>query len=408
MSTYKTILAGYGKMDVTPFAPVHLGSFNNGMQRLSDYVKENDSLVATTLALTDEEGDTLLFIVTDLSWGHINWSRKIRQIVFEKYGIPGENVHLGGVHNHSGPDWYSEALETPANQAYFDYWLCGVMSSVYIALQDRKPANIFVGNSETKGVGFVRRYFREDGNLAGGGYQKYYVPSNSPIVRPESEADEQIQMVRFVRDGAKDILLAQWQNHACHISGSRMCASDWIGPMRRMVEQELGCHYFYMQGCAGNLSTSSRILSNMELGCRPSEDQVGYLVADAVIRAYHRADTFRPVNGGKVRAIQQTFSEPEKEWEGELDTLSFGDVSVVTFPVEMFDTSGKQIKAATPFEMTLLMDYSNGIHGYCPDKDAYEHGGYEVSSRGVSGTAERIVKTHLDALQQLYDADHGK
>lgn len=405
MSENKTILAGFGKMDVTPFEMVHLGSFNNGMQRLSTQIKENDPFNALCLALTDEDDNTMLFVVTDLSWGHIEWAVKLRQFVWERYGIPGDHVVLGGTHNHSGPDWYSEASETLANRAYLEHWFNGIQSAIYMALKDRKPATVHIGRTKTKGLNFVRRYWREDGNLIGGGPQQYYVASDSPIVCHETEADEEVQMVRFVREEGKDILIGQWQNHGCHIGGTKLCATDWIGPHRRKVERELGCHYFYMQGCAGNIQTGSRIKE--EYPKKMTEDQIGYAVADTVIAAYRKAGTFRQVQPGKIKTVQQTFCADDVRgdpWEGELNTISCGDISAVTFPVEMFDTSGKQLKAATPYEMTLLMGYSCGIHGYCPDKDAFKHGGYEATSRGVAGTAEKLIQTHLDALNQMHGA----
>lgn len=403
MGEYKTILAGFGKMDVTPFANVHLGSFNNGMERLSTSIKENDPFNALALALTDEDGETMIFIVTDLSWGHIKWARRIREILLERYGIPGDHVVLGGTHNHSGPDWYSEASETLANRTYLEHWLNGVLGAVYIAMMDRKPARIQIGRTKTVGMNFVRRYWREDGNLFGGGPARFYVQSDSPIVRHESEPDEEVQMVRFVREEGKDILIGQWQNHGCHIGGTKLCATDWIGPHRRKVERELGCHYFYMQGCAGNIQTGSRIKE--EWPKKLNEDQIGYAVADTVVAAYRKSGTFTDVNAGKIKTIQQVFhgvSVDGDPWEGEMNTISVGDISVVTFPVEMFDTSGKELKAATPYAMTLLMGYSCGIHGYCPDKTAFSHGGYECTSRGVSGTAEKIVQSHLDALEKLH------
>jgi len=400
---YTGILAGFGKADVTPFAPVHLGSFNNGMQRLSEKIKKGDTFNALTLALTDSDGETVLLIVTDLSWGHIKWAVKIRQILLEKYGIAGNRVILGGTHNHSGPDWYSEASETPANRVYLEFWLKGVLDSVEMALKDRKPAQIQVGRTKTDKLTFVRRYWRADGNLIGD-VDRCYPESDSPIVAHETEADEQVQMVRFLRQDAPDILVGQWQAHGVHIGGTKLCATDWIGPMRRKVEKELGCHYFYMQGAAGNMKTKTRIKA--ECPVKKTEDEVGEAVADTIVAAYRKEGTFRTVNGGKVDAIQQNFTANDvrgDEWTGEMNTISVGDVSVVTFPVEIFDTSGKQIKAQTPYEMTLIMGYSCGIHGYCPDKEAFAHGGYEATSRGVSGTAEKMVAVHLEALNRLHD-----
>ncbi len=397
--------AGFGKVDVTPLENLHLGSFNDGMRRFSETI--SDRFDALTLALTDEAGQTIIFIVTDLSWGHIDWSKKIRGIVKEKFGIPGDRVMLAGTHNHNGPDWYSEALHTPANTAYFQRWQEGVIASVEMALADRKPAAMQIGRTQTQKLGFVRRYIREDGNLAGGGYQKYYVYSTSPLKDYETVADEEIQMVRFIRQGGKDILLGQWQNHGCHVGWSRNCSTDWLAPMRKKVEENIDAHYIYFQGAAGNLATVSRLpWDYREL----SRIQVGEAVADTVIAAWNNPDTFHDVKTGKVKVCQEDFtslgpgpSDEPSEWTGELNTISFGDVSVVTFPVEVFDTIGKKIKAGTPFEMTVLMGYANGIHGYVPDTEALLHGGYEAHSRAVPGTAERMIDTYLQRLNEQHE-----
>lgn len=407
MSNYKRILAGFGKADVTPLGPVYLGGFHNGMDRRSTFQKMNDPFRAQTLALTDEKGQTLLFISTDLKFGHIDLAARIRKLVNERYQIPEEFVFLAGVDNCSAPEYSGEAAETPENRAYFEHWTTGVMHSVEEALADRKAAQIRIGTTATERVGFVRRYFRKDGNFLGHGNADWYVKSDSPVVRHESDADEQIQLIRLVRDGYKDILIGQWQNKGCHMSGAyygtTLCATDWIGPMRRKVEKDTGCHFFYMQGCGANLSAASKVPGEMRFdNKRPSEDHVGYLVAEPIIKACYTSGFFRPVNGGDFKVIRQTYREESKGWQAEMNVIAIGDVSVATIPVELFDTSGMQIKAATPFDMTLLMGYTNGIDGFCPNEDAFANGGFETQSIGISGTAERIVKAQLDALQTLY------
>lgn len=407
MNEYKMIQAGFGKADITPLGPVYLGGFQNGMERRSTFQKQNDPFHALTLALTDDKGQTLLFISTDLKLGHIDLANKLRQLVKERFQIPGEYVFLSGTDNCSGPEYVGDAANTPENKAYFEHWFAGVMHSVEQALADRSSAQIRIGTTATKNVAFVRRYLRQDGNFLGHGDAAWYVKSSSPIVRHESDADEQIQLVRLVRDGFKDILIGQWQNKGCHLSGAyygtSLCATDWIGPLRRKVEKETGCHFFYMQGCGANLAGASKINGEMHFdNKRPTEDHLAYLTAEPIIRAWYTSDFFRPVNGGEIRVKHQTYVENEKDWQAELNTVAIGDISVATLPVEMFDASGMQIKSATPFDMTLLMGYTNGIDGYCPNEEAFANGGFETQSIGIRGTAERIVRAQLTALQSLH------
>ncbi len=403
---------GFGKVDVTPFENVHLGSYNNGMQRLSNKIE--DEFDALTLAITDEEGDTVILIVTDLSWGHHTWSARVRERLWDKYGIPGDHISLGGTHNHNGPDWYSEAAETEVNTRYLNFWLEGVIKSVDMALADRKPAKFMVGRTATKGVGFNRRYFRSDGVLAGGGYQKYYINSPCPLVSHEAPADEEVQLVKIVRQGSKDILVGQWQNHGCHVGMTYLCCTDWIGPMREKVEANIDAHYIYFQGAAGNMATKSRLYE--EYPRDKTRQEIGENVADVVIDAWNNPGTFKEVKTGKIRVNQDIYTglgagpmggEPTEDniWEGEMNTMSFGDVSLVSFPTEMFASLGQMIKARTPFEMTILMGYANGIHGYVGDSWALSHGGYEGYSRAAPGTGEQMVDLYIQRLTEQYYAN---
>ena len=401
------ILAGFGKADITPLYNIYLGGYSNDLNRKSTFIKEDDPLEARALALTDEAGKTLLFVITDLCWGTKELTDNIRRQIKSIYDIEEDSVFLGGTDNHSGPSYEGEALNEPCNREYMVRWNESVMRAIRDAMADRCEAEVFVGTTETHNVNFVRRYARKDGTLVGAGLAAWYGDNSVPIEKHESDVDPHVQMVRFVRDGYKDILIAQWQAKACHLSGmvkgTHLCATDYVGPMRQYVEEDTDCHFLFMQGCAANVGTASKIPNEMELHARPTESQIGYMVGKTIVQAYYTSDTFKPINAGNFRVLQQTISEPAKGWQAEMNTISLGDLSVATFPVQLFDTAGIKIKEETPFEMTLLMGHTNGIGGICASAHAFALGGYETTSRGVEGTAERIVQTQLDALHQLHD-----
>ena len=101
----KDFQAGFGKADITPGEDVELGSYGNSAIRKSRGVWT--PLSALSLVLTDAEDNTLVLIVTDLSWGDVVRTAQIRTEVHNKYGIPKENVMLAGTHNHNAPDYNS-------------------------------------------------------------------------------------------------------------------------------------------------------------------------------------------------------------------------------------------------------------------------------------------------------------
>lgn len=399
---FKSFVAGFGRADVTPWAPVHLGSYGNALDRLSTGVRDN--FYALTLAMTDTEGHTLLLIVTDLSWGYITQTEQVRAAVLEKFGIPGEYVMLGGTHNHNGPEWMNEGAAEPENVVYLEKWLEGVVASVEMALADRKPATIQVGRTETQDLGFVRRYIREDGNLTGGGHATTYISSDSPISHHETEGDEEVQLVKLIREDDKDIVIGQWQNHGCHDGNTTMASTDWIGYTRNKVEAELDCEFIYMQGAAGNMGTTSLITE--EYPVAKSTQQVGEELADVIIAACKDEKAFKAVNTGTIKCKQYQYTDVNygggSQWTGEMNSIAIGDLSLVTLPVEMFAESGIAIKEQTPFEMTLIMGYTNGVCSYVGTRLAFQNGGYGiVDGRGTEDSADNMIKIYIDNLKAL-------
>ena len=419
----KEFQAGFGKTDISPEVGVSLGSYGNEATRLVKGVWT--PLEAVTIALTDAEDNTLVLVVTDLSWGHLTYANEIRTEVYNKYKIPKENVIVGGTHNHSAPKAGYES--NPLNVEYMQNWKKNVISAIDKAMADRKPATMEVGRTETEDMVFTRRYLCDDGLYMGGGPAKYNTTKSSVIVDHETEADEEIQMLRFVREDAKDILITQWQSHACNINWDRnqdyhyMASGEWPQVIRSTLESELDVHCMYMQGAAGNLACMTRLedenLYNAESD--PNAGTIGYndfqaigeKVASYVIEAYQKEDGFKKVESGLIQTNQ--YKMPATLRSGkvasvetdkpELNTVAIGDVSLVTLPSELFDSSAKEVKDATPFEMTLIMGYTCGTWGYEAPGWAIEHGCYEVENgRYELGTADKMMKHYIDTLNELH------
>ena len=87
----------------------------------------------------------------------------------------------------------------------------------------------------------------------------------------------------------------------------------------------------------------------------------------------------------------------------DISAFSFGDVSGIVVPYEMFDTSGMQIKDGTPFAKTFIVGYAYpGYQGYIPTQLAWENGGYEVETSNYGpGNAEKLVDAYLGMLNEL-------
>lgn len=397
IETFDQFVVGYGEADITPYESVPLGSFGDEANRFCTGYW--DYLYAQAIVMSDADGNSMILVMTDLSWGDEFLNAMVRSAVTEKYQIPEDCVIVGGNHNHQAPAWdYND----PSVDEYNKYWLKSVMSSIEDALADRKPAELQIGRTETENLTFVRRYWQEDGNLMGDNYQL----SDSPIVSHETEADEEVQILRFARENEKDILVVNWQTHNSISGWGRIATTELVGPMRDKVKAELDCHCVYFQGACGNLNPVSRIE-----GETVTRDRVehGEALAKVVVEAVKSEKGLETVQSNSIQNEQIRFEGKYKDGSEntmELNTIAIGDVSIVTLPVEMFDYSGMQIKDNTPDKMTLLMGYTCGVTRYCPPEYGFENGGYEYENcKWASGTAEQIVDTYLKTLKEFNEAE---
>ena len=84
--------------------------------------------------------------------------------------------------------------------------------------------------------------------------------------------------------------------------------------------------------------------------------------------------------------------------------LAVGDLVFAGFPGEPFTEVGRQVKAGSPFTLTVPACCANGYEDYYPTRSAYAEGGYEAASAlFVAGTAETLIAASLDAVNTLYD-----
>ena len=68
-----------------------------------------------------------------------------------------------------------------------------------------------------------------------------------------------------------------------------------------------------------------------------------------------------------------------------------GDLAFCSIPGELHDSLGKDLREASPYKMTFLCGYSNGMNGYIPAEFAFANGGYEVGqTHYAKGTGEAL------------------
>lgn len=434
---------GYAKVDVTPRHSVPLSGYNNEATRYSDNVL--DPLYATCLAFSDDEGSTALLIGLD-SLHAAPW---MRQAVSEATGLPLERVHVSGSHSHAAPLCLLGSGLPGADEHLLGTLKPGLIDAAQKALADRKPAQAYVTQTQTMGLNFVRNYLMEDGTWAGPNFGN----QNQPYVAHESEADGQLQLVKFVREGGKDVVVANFGVHQTRTGGVKKhnVSADSFGAMRAKLELELDCRVAYFYAVGGNLASTSKIKTEPY-----AKDHVehGRALADYALAAN---DTYRPVSTGPVRvkalplelevnhcldhladaarAIVRVWNDTGdrvrckdmakqagmnsvyhaisvldklalgKTYDLEIAAISLGDVAFAVAPYEMYDTNGKQIKEGAPHALTVIATCANEYRSYLPSALGFEHGGYTVDRcRFVPGTGERVAREYISLLEELHEA----
>ena len=451
MKTNQAFSVGYARIDITPEESLPLAGYGNNMKRLSQGVL--DPLYATCIAVTDDSGNSVLLCTIDLINTNDNYSVATRDTISKKYGIHRECVVISATHTHSGPDTRMQTY--PPIVRYTEQLIEKLTVLAGQALADRKPATMQGGQTYTKGMNFVRHYILENGTCAGDNFGDF---SSAPIRDHVSEADRQIQLVKFCREGGKDILMVNWQAHPIKASTSRTeygrsnrpyISADFPGACRSYVEEKTGMHFAYFQGASGNLNPNSSIKEeNISLEPIPYGQQLGDYILDGL-------NNLKPMQTGKVAAsetvhrgpvnhtqnhlipyaekIRELFEQTNDlglccrearkyginspyhagaiirkaalsgELEFGLGAGRIGDLGFAVLSYEVFDTNGKQIKDNAPFPLTFILECANGANSYIPSKRGFEHGCYEADQcKFMPGTGEEAADEVLELLNQLY------
>ena len=229
--------AGYHRIDITPPLGVPLSGYYS--RRLMTGVL--DPLHATCLAFSDGERKALVVAVDNLQIV-ASVIAQIKDAIKAKTGIPPEAVFIHASHIHTGPSAATKGVcvkEVDSDDTEIIKFNNRCMASrisdaAKYALEDLAPAQMLMGRGEAKDISFIRRYKMKDGTT-----QTNPGVNNPNIDHPIGTPDEQVQLVRFVREGKKEIALMNFQCHPDVIGGTK-CSADWPGLACRCLERAFG------------------------------------------------------------------------------------------------------------------------------------------------------------------------
>lgn len=438
---------GFGRSEIAPEESVPIAGVGNSTSRMSQTV--HDIPYVSCFAVTDETGKTVLMCSVDIQRADKKIFDPVREILNLNTGIPIDQMFFTATHTHSAPDCRSDHHTIPA---YMEKVRAAALEAAYAAIADRKPATMYFSQVETDRMNFVRhyRYIDENGEeqVFGDNYGTSTINSTTEHI---TEVDQTMYVVRFEREGGKDLVLANWRAHP-HLftaANSYKVSADYPGAFRDAMETLYDCYFAYFQGAAGNVNNTSRlpgeartkdygefgrIMAEYALEAMQNEVKVEDTriqnrqtiqtmernhtqdnlvgIAYQVVAAWQSGMKMADATAlGADAGIHSTYhaesiiskAQAGKDFEIELNAVTIGDkVCFVTAPCEMFDTNTMWLEENSPFELTLAFGYTNNQIGYVPSALCWEYGSYEVDTTNtVPGAAELIQEVFLKMLNEM-------
>ena len=432
------IKAGFARLDITP----PLGSPISGYfyERLAEGVL--DPLEVNALAFGNGE-ETAVIISCDIAGMVESYVDRVRELVAQRTGVDAEHVMLCSLHQHTSVAVAPPGAFSPIQDAtYLDVLYRKIADAAKMAVDDMSEATVGTAEGQTaEQIAFVRRYWMPDGTVATNPSRRGPLP-----VRPCDEPDNTVRLIRFKREGKKDIAYVNFSTHPDVISGRKFSA-DWLGFTRRFVEADnADVHCICITGFQGDsnhcdhLTRNERTLSR-EFGYAHSE-HMGRVIADTVARIWENTvlHTGERIFAQKQTIYNKTNTEGEEQYAEQkafyddyeagkfekpphitklayakrviglrhaplyhavpITVLGLGDIAFVGFGGEPFTHYTRAVIAAAKGKTVFCSSNTNGYAGYMPHARAFKEGGYEASSTLFTPILEEQC---VSAVTQMLD-----
>jgi len=428
----KVLQVGYHQLKVTPPMGVDIPGYYN--VRLSDGII-ND-LYIRAAAFFDGEKKAVIFSCDSIGMRTAAFNI-LKKMIAERCQIDVESIYITCTHSHTS---YRITVPTDAydaNDIFLHRLFQQFCDCAQFAFEDLKPCTMRINSGSVQGVGFIRRYRMKNG----------ICKTNPGIGNPDvvgyvGEQDESVQIVRLIREGAKEILMVNFGTHADVIGGNKYC-TDWPGYLVETVSGALNNEVEVMM-LVGAEGDSNHVNVFQPKGTKSKglhvSKRMARIIGGEVLKIYDFAkevpsakiDYFvKPVKIGKnpydpadvpearevmrihlekgleakeelkkyrvsvplAERILENLDRPEF-FELQVSALQIGNVAFVGMPGEPFTSIGRAVKENSKMDMTVFTCLTNGGDGYFPDAVAFSEEGYE---RTASPFAHDCAQILIDA-----------
>ena len=423
------LAAGAAKRSIVPPFPTHMGGFGD---RTGTFTGVSTPIYAR--ALVCDNGQTRLAVVTaDICYVLKDLVDTVRETVYAKTEIPGENVLICATHSHSGP---SETLRgAPEDRQRLKTFLADrIVEAIAEATDNLRPAKVGFAYGELQGVTRNRQQ------------------NNSTVVDP------QVGVLRVQEADSRDIIatLINFTGHPVILGAENyLLSGEYPGQAEQTVEDVLGGVALFTQGACGDVTVHRSGPPFKEV------ERVGRVVAGEVVKTAELIGVtddatllsrFQPIELGlrarpsvaeteaglaaarKSLADAEAASAPPEELaklkeaahqanrdallaaylegraaaydaagHGSTQVMQIGPLVIVGIPGELFVEYALEMKqrvGQAKGRPLIVVGYANDLIGYIITPRAKYTGGYEQRVARVDEHAGRAL---TEASMQLVD-----
>ena len=388
--------SGFAKIEITP----PLGTAFTGYAARQGVIEQiNDPLFARAIVFDDGRHAAAL-ITCDLLGLTSEFVQLCRAQISEQTGIPASHIMISCTHTHSGP-------------ATLPIIGCGDVDADYLnqlRVKIVQAAEFAFGARQKSGIGFGKSCLRIGINRRVAGAD------------PNAPMDDELIVIKIADESGNALgLLSNYGCHGTSIDPQLLAVSgDYAGLGMTRVEELTGPSIVSAftngggadvnpepRGAYQNAVSHGRALATGILSLLPTIEcaDISSIQVNnqTVVLPFHRLPTMTELEteSNRIQRDLQSNCSDEKtshdmlDWirlmkdrlqaNGISETLTVslqaiisGEIALIALPFEVFSSTVKWIKRASPFPCTLVISQGNGDFGYLPPGDEFRAGGYEI------------------------------
>lgn len=438
------LLVGIAQVDYTPRVGLPLmGNFR------TDYAARgvHDPLYAKAIVFQDPAGRHIAIVSVDicmLDRGNVAF---MRDYIAARSPLKPQEILITATHTHSAPAPMVLGSLPKCEDVDIEAFLSAASQAVVLACKDLRPAQLAVGQVEERRVSFNRRLLCRDGQT----HMNWEGLDPAFVVEPRAPIDPRMTTLAVIRDEQPVAALVNFGLHPAILAGDNwLYSADFPGYLCEAMTRLRGPDFvtMFVNGPCGDVNHLDYSDPLQGRGYQMTQ-RLGYLLA---VSAQEALQGSVPVEGPAIGLSHERvglprlrISEDEIAWcrkviaeadrggsPGQVDGLPdefyartrvkmhaaqhtddqvevmairIGDVGIVGLPGEILCELGMGLVSRSPAKRTLVIELANDAIGYIPTREAYPHGGYEVTPGATlyqPGCGERLVDSAVRQLTALF------